>query len=87
MDYQSQTMSVDEMNQQLATLLAEMRAISEQVETIADDLEADYTNAVAVIATAQESIDAEYGALDAAEAETEAALDELILQESADLAE
>jgi len=87
MDYQSQTMSTDEMNQQLADLLAEMKAIGEQAEAIADELEADYLKAAETIAAAKSVIESEYAALDAAEAETEEALDELILAESASLGE
>ena len=87
MDYQPQTLSTDEMNRQLATLLAEMKAMGEQVDAIADNLEADYINTLEAIASAKRSIDAEYASLDAAEAETEAALDEIILTESAALAE
>ncbi len=87
MDYQSQTMSADEMNQRLADLLVEMRAIGEKVEAIADDLEVDYTNAANSMAKAQLIIDNEYAVLDEAEAETEEALDAIILGESESLAE
>jgi hypothetical protein len=87
MDYQSQTMSVNEMNQRLADLLVEMRAIGEKVEAIADDLEADYTNTTNSIAKAQLIIDNEYVVLDAAEAGAEGELDAIILGESESLAE
>ncbi len=87
MDYQPQTMTVSEMDAELANMLAAAKDILQSVEaTTADTLSIlDQIESKVISLSGEMTTDME--ALDAVEAEAEEAFDTLLLEQAVDIAE
>lgn len=79
MDYQSQTMSVDEMNQRLADLLVEMRKVQNLVELSIDEIDTAFEEAQKNLDEIDQQLDEEYAQLKIIDNDTEVDIEELVL--------
>jgi len=87
MDYQPQTMSVNEMDAELANMLASAKAILQAVETSTDDTLGALDQIESRVASLSEDMNTDMEALDVIEQEAEGEFDVLLLEQAVDIAE
>ena len=79
MDYQPQTVSAEEMNTHLESMLGEIRAIQNAVNLSIDEIDHAFTAAIQKMEQIESELENEYKALEDADTETEAEVTALVL--------
>lgn len=79
MDYHPQTMSAEDMNTHLESMLADVRKIQNAVELSIDEIDEAFAAAARRLDAIELELDKEYHALEAIDTETESEIEQAVL--------